>query len=331
MVKKFSWRLLRTTKAALAGLALLVGFPITNGSAQKVAVLGYLTNANADPKRIEDVRHALANLGYVEGKNIAIEVKGAKSNSDYAPLAAELVARPVDIIIGVNAAATSAARNATRTIPIVMTAVNDPVEWGFINSLERPGTNVTGTTLNAPHLLGERLRILKGLVPALDRISMLVNGSNAANGPQFSLLNAEAKALNIEALALDVRLPQDIAPAFDKALAFGAKAFGSKTFDAKTFDAKAFDAKAFAAMPEEIRLRLLKRAIDRFGHEGPAELGKVEALLAALDRAVAENSGGRRPSLSRSRLKQTLGGALVSLIDGRICVEPAPPRRGRAD
>ena len=125
------------------------------------------------------------------------------------------------------------------------------------------------------------------------------------------------------------------------AKAFGSKAFGSKTFDAKTFDAKAFDAKAFdakafdakafAAMPEEIRLRLLKRAIDRFGHEGPAELGKVEALLAALDRAVAENSRGRRPSLSRSRLKQTLGGALVSLIDGRICVEPAPPRRGRAD
>jgi len=79
----------RTTQ--LAGLALLVGFPITNGSAQKVAVLGYLTNANADPKRIEDVRHALANLGYVEGKNIAIEVKGAKSNSDYAPLAAFVV------------------------------------------------------------------------------------------------------------------------------------------------------------------------------------------------------------------------------------------------
>src|SRR5712671_1261567 len=77
------------------------------------------------------------------------------------------------------------------------------------------------------------------------------------------------------------------------AKAFGSKAFGSKTFDAKTFDAKAFDAKAFdakafAAMPEEIRLRLLKRAIDRFGHEGPAELGKVEALLAALDQAGAK-------------------------------------------
>lgn len=87
-----------------------------------------------------------------------------------------------------------------------------------------------------------------------------------------------------------------------------------------------FDAKAFAAMPEEIRLRLLLRAINRFGHEGPAELGKVEALLAALDQAVAENTTGRR-----TRLKQTLAGALVSLLDGRIRVAPAPPRRRRKD
>jgi len=71
---------------------------------------------------------------------------------------------------------------------------------------------------------------------------------------------------------------------------------------------------------------LLKRAIDRFGHEGPAELGKVEALLAALDQAGAKKGKERRP-----RLKQTLAGALVSLTDGRIRVEPAPPRRGRAD
>jgi len=107
---------------------------------------------------------------------------------------------------------------------------------------------------------------------------------------------------------------------------FGAKGSGAKGFDAKSFDAKAFDAKAFAAMPEEIRLRLLLRAINRFGHEGPAELGKVEALLAALDRTLAEKTAG-----GRSRLKQTLAGALVSLIDDRIRVEPAPPRRSRAD
>jgi len=97
-------------------------------------------------------------------------------------------------------------------------------------------------------------------------------------------------------------------------------------FDANAFDASTFNAKAFAAMPEEIRLRLLKRAIDRCGHEGPAELGKVEALLAALDQAGAKKGKARRP-----RLKQTLAGALVSLTDGRIRVEPAPLRRGRAD
>jgi tRNA(Ile)-lysidine synthase len=116
-------------------------------------------------------------------------------------------------------------------------------------------------------------------------------------------------------------------------------------FDAKTFDAKTFDAKAFAVMPEEVRLRLLLRAIDRLGHEGPAELGKVEALLSALDRAVAENTAARGPNpkpanlkrtrlkrtkLKRKGLKRTLAGALVSLVEDRIRVEPAPPRR-RAD
>ena len=94
----------------------------------------------------------------------------------------------------------------------------------------------------------------------------------------------------------------------------------------QAFDARIFDFKAFAGMPEEIRLRLLLRAIERSGHEGPAELGKVEALLSALDGMAAENTAARQP-----RLKRTLAGAMVSLIDGRIRVEPAPPRRHRAD
>jgi len=102
------------------------------------------------------------------------------------------------------------------------------------------------------------------------------------------------------------------------------------------FDSGSLDARIFAAMPEEIRLRLLKRAIDRFGHEGPAELGKVEALLTVLDRAVAEKPPGRRtksgqPGPGQQRLKQTLAGALVSLAGGRIRIEPAPPRRRRAE
>ena len=84
--------------------------------------------------------------------------------------------------------------------------------------------------------------------------------------------------------------------------------------------AGSYDARAFAALPGEIRLRLLRRAVDRHGHEGPAELGKVEALLEALDDAVAEG---------QTRLKQTLAGAAISLSKGRILVQPAPPRRRR--
>jgi tRNA(Ile)-lysidine synthase len=88
-------------------------------------------------------------------------------------------------------------------------------------------------------------------------------------------------------------------------------------------DPTGFDANAFAALSEEIRVRLLLRRIDRIGHEGPAELGKVEALLAALDRANAETGRTR----GRIRLKQTLAGALVTLTDQRLSIEPAPPRR----
>jgi tRNA(Ile)-lysidine synthase len=92
-------------------------------------------------------------------------------------------------------------------------------------------------------------------------------------------------------------------------------------------DHAGFDVNAFAALAEEIRLRLLLRRIDRVGHEGPAELGKVEALLTVLDRAVAATG----PVKGRIGLKQTLAGALVSLVEGRIRIEPAPPRRRRTD
>jgi tRNA(Ile)-lysidine synthase len=94
---------------------------------------------------------------------------------------------------------------------------------------------------------------------------------------------------------------------------------------ANASDIRSFDAEAFAALSEEIRLRLLLRAIARVGHEGPAELGKVETLLAALDHAATENPANRR-----IRLKQTLAGALVSLNQDRLRIEPAPQRRGRA-
>jgi tRNA(Ile)-lysidine synthase len=99
-------------------------------------------------------------------------------------------------------------------------------------------------------------------------------------------------------------------------------------------DARVIDATSFAALPEEVRLRLLMRAINAFGHEGPAELGKVEALLATLDRAHLEQARGSRPKLAKKSagkaLKQTLAGALISLADGSLRIEAAPIRRHRA-
>lgn len=101
--------------------------------------------------------------------------------------------------------------------------------------------------------------------------------------------------------------------------------------DAPRAGIRSFEASAFAALPEEVRLRLLLRAIDALGHEGPAELGKVEALLAALDQAMnqALAPASRAPANGRAILKQTLAGALISLAGGRIDIAPAPARRSK--
>jgi tRNA(Ile)-lysidine synthase len=144
---------------------------------------------------------------------------------------------------------------------------------------------------------------LRALMPALAQ-----EGGDARNLARLAARLARANAA-VEVLA-------DGAERY-LALTGGAAARGEP-------DAKMFEFEAFAAIPEEIRVRLLQRAIDRFGDEGPAELGKVEALLSALERAAAGKPDGRP-----AKLKQTLAGALISLARGQIRVEPAPPRRRR--
>jgi tRNA(Ile)-lysidine synthase len=159
-----------------------------------------------------------------------------------------------------------------------------------------------------PHFTRPRLR---ALMPAL-----AAEGGDARNLARLAARLARANAA-VEVLAdgaeryLDLR--NGMAPPTGR---------DAKVSDFKVSDFKVFDFAAFAAIPEEIRVRLLQRAIDRFGHEGPAELGKVETLLTALERAAGQKSAGRR-----ARLKQTLAGAVISLTDGRIRIEPAPPRR----
>jgi len=211
-------------RTGMLGLALLAMGQISETAAQTLPFMGYVAAKNANPKRLEVFKQGLAELGYVEGKNIRIEYCEAVLDAEYHGVMADLVNRKVDVILAANVAATVAAAKATNAIPIVMLAVFDPVGIGVVKSLERPGTNVTGTTMYAPQLIGERLRILKRIVPNLDKVAMALNSNNANNPAQFELLRSEAEKLGIQVQALDIRKPEDVDPAFDKALAFGAKA-----------------------------------------------------------------------------------------------------------
>jgi putative ABC transport system substrate-binding protein len=204
-------------------LALLAALPSTESAAQTLPVLGYLATANDAPDRLASFRQGLRELGYVEGTTIAIEFRYAMGADDYDGLAGELVGRPVTILVATNAPAAVAARKATTTLPIVLAAVNDPVRLGLVQSLEHPGTNVTGTTMYAPQLIADRLRTLQRIVPGVDKVAMLVNGGNANNAAQVDLLAAEAQKLGIAAATSDVRAPADIERAFAKARESGAK------------------------------------------------------------------------------------------------------------
>jgi putative tryptophan/tyrosine transport system substrate-binding protein len=212
-------------RAAALGLALLVAMPVIDSAAQTVPTLGYVANDGADPKRMAALKKGLTDLGYIEGKTLKIEYRYAKLDHEYDAVMAELVSRKVTIIFAGNAPAAVAAGKATRTIPVVLGAVNDPVGLGLADRLERPGRNVTGTTIYAPHLIGERLRILKAIAPAVDRVSIFMNGNNKNNPPQVTLLTAAAKDLDIEVQSIDLRRPADVEPAMAKAMAWGAKGY----------------------------------------------------------------------------------------------------------
>ena len=151
---------------------------------KKVHRIGYLSLGNpaSESARSEEIRLALRELGYSEGQNIAIEYRYAEGNSDRSPeLAIELVRLKVDIIVVVGGAGpVRAVKNATKTIPIVMAgAGSDPVEAGLIESLARPGGNVTGITNLDRQLGGKRLELLKEAVPKLARVAVLYESANS--------------------------------------------------------------------------------------------------------------------------------------------------------
>jgi putative ABC transport system substrate-binding protein len=158
---------------------LLITF-VSAGAQQpkKVPRIGYLSSADAarDSARSEAIRLALRTLGYIDGQNIAIEYRYAEGNTDRLPeLAAELVRLKVDIIVAAGGTIViRPAMNATKTIPIVMVGSGaDPVEAGLVESLARPGGNVTGITLLSRELGGKRLELLKEAVPKVARVAVL--------------------------------------------------------------------------------------------------------------------------------------------------------------
>ena len=146
--------------------------------AKKVPRIGYLSSfdASTESARSEAIQLALRELGYIEGQNIAIEYRYAEGKPHrYPELAAELVRLKVDLImVALGAIPVQAAKNASKTIPIVMVGVGtDPVEAGLIESLARPGGNVTGVTNLTRELGGKRLELLKEAVPKLARVAVL--------------------------------------------------------------------------------------------------------------------------------------------------------------
>ena len=197
-------------RTGMLGLAVLAVGQISETAAQTLPVMGYVAAKDADPKRLEVFKQGLAELGYIEGKNVRIEYREAVLDAEYHGVMADLVDRKVDMILAANVAATRTAAEATKTIPIVMLAVFDPVGIGVVKSLERPGTNVTGTTMYAPQLIGERLRILKRIAPKLDKVAMALNGNNANNAVRIVAFRSPEARYRGSA-------------AFDKALALGAK------------------------------------------------------------------------------------------------------------
>jgi putative ABC transport system substrate-binding protein len=208
----------------VAVLGLLVWILATSSPAEAQAPgdirrIGYLSAASPDAvtRFVEAFRQGLRELGWVEGQNIVIEYRWAHGHTDrLAGLAAELVALKPDVIVAGPVPPAIAAKNATRTIPIVMTAVGDPVRLELVSSLARPGGNVTGTSFDvALEVFAKQLELLTETVPKLRRVAVLSNSANPAQGIALKDVTAAAKPLRVQVQHVAVRGPAD----FDRAFA----------------------------------------------------------------------------------------------------------------
>jgi putative ABC transport system substrate-binding protein len=214
----------RPTILTLATLAavLLVAVPrAAETQGPKVYRIGVLerTTSTVNAANLNGFRQGLRDLGYVEGKNVAIDYRSVEGRDEHYPrLASELVRLNVDVILTRGTPATLAAKNATATIPIVMTGIGDPVGSRIIASLGRPGGNVTGLTAQTTDIFPKRVELLKELVPKLVRVGALFNMGNPSIPPQWKQVEGAARSLGMQPVLLDVRKRDDLEHAFDAAI-----------------------------------------------------------------------------------------------------------------
>jgi putative ABC transport system substrate-binding protein len=188
----------------------------------KVPRIGYLEasgDAHAPGPWVEAFRQGLRDLGYSEGKNIVVEYRFAGGNLDRIPsLVAELVQLKVDVLVAPLLPAVRAAKEATKTIPIVMVLAVDPVATGIVDSLARPGGNITGLTRLTRELSGKRLELLTEVVPGISRIGVLWDANAPGPAIAFKEYEAAARSLKIQLQSLEVRGPDaDLEGAFQTA------------------------------------------------------------------------------------------------------------------
>jgi len=210
----------------LVGLAVvvvlcLVSMPLAAEAQKAVSIprIGFLSPSSLSEPRttryLQAFRQGLRELGYVEGQNIAIELRWAEGRYDRLPgLAAELVRLQVNVIVTYSEQAIRAAKEATERIPIVMAAVADPVAIGFVAGLARPGGNITGVSNMRLDLLGKQLELLKEVVPKVSRVAILGNAAVSDNTLAVRHAQDAARALGVRLQPLLVRGPSEIDSAF---------------------------------------------------------------------------------------------------------------------
>jgi ABC-type uncharacterized transport system substrate-binding protein len=205
----------RTNVCLLLAVLLITSFPAQAQQPTKIPRIGYLTSSGR--ASFEAFTAALRQLGYVEGKSIIFEFRTTENTAQLQPeLAAEVTQLKVDVIVAVGAGAIRAAKNATSTIPIVMSEVNDPIALGFVASFAHPGGNITGMSNLAPELSGKRLELLKEVVPRASRIAVLAYRGEAMRS-SIKETEVAARSLGLQIHLLEVKASAEIESALDAA------------------------------------------------------------------------------------------------------------------